>query len=328
VKNDFFEWRGHRIHAKATGSGEPLLLLNGLGGHTDMWAPISERFRMRTIIIFDAPGTGRSSISPYPVTIPALADLAAAVLDDFGFESADVVGYSYGGAVAQQMAYDKPDRVRRLVLAATTCGVGSVPASPRAMNTIATPFRYYSETYFERTAKAAYGGRIGRDAKVRQSIMAARQRHPPSPYGYAMQIMGGAGWSSLGFLAQIPHETLVICGDDDPLVPLENAEMLASMIPRGKLDVVKDAGHLMLWDDAQLVGARIREFIRGSRAHDVPRVQRYEGAEALWAGLDGVASNGASSNGAHLHANGADGRIDAARPPRHNGGGIPAGSRH
>ena len=278
MKNDFFHWRGHRIHAKATGSGEPLLLLNGLGGHTDMWGPISERFRSRTIIIFDAPGAGRSSISPFAVTIPALADLAAAVLDDFGFESADVVGYSYGGAIAQQLAFDKPERIRRLVLASTTCGVGSVLGSQEAMKVLATPFRYYSKTYFERTAKFAYGGRIGRDLEVRQRIMNARQRHPPSSYGYAMQLIGGAGWSSLGFLSQIPHETLVICGDDDPLVPLENAELLANTIPRAKLDIVEDAGHLMLWDDAQLVGARIREFIRGSRAHDVPRVHRFNGA--------------------------------------------------
>jgi pimeloyl-ACP methyl ester carboxylesterase len=316
VKNEYLHWRGHRIHLKAIGTGEPLLLLNGLGGHTDMWAPISERFRMRTIITFDAPGAGRSSISPYAVTIPALAELAVAVLDKFKVESADVVGYSYGGAIAQQLAYDKPWRIRRLVLASTTCGVGSVLGSPRAMNVLATPFRYYSKSYFERTAKFAYGGRIGREEEILNRIMVARQRHPPSSYGYAMQVLGGAGWSSLGFLEHISHETLVICGDDDPLVPVENAEILASMIPRAKLEIVKDAGHLMLWDDAQAIGARIREFIRGSRAHDVPHRKpvpqhkdfRHHGR--LNGGLNGanVADAARGANG----ANGANGAGSSA----------------
>ena len=134
--------------------------------------------------------------------------------------------------IAQQLAYDHPERVRRLVLAATNCGWGSFWGSPEAMAVMATPMRFYSASYFERVAADVYGGVTGRDAAKRQGAIGARRRLPPSSYGYAMQLLGGIGWSSWGFLPDIPHETLVICGDDDPLVPVANAQMLAERIPR------------------------------------------------------------------------------------------------
>ena len=86
-------------------------------------------------------------------------------------------------------------------------------------------------------------------------MIAARRSHPPSSAGYTMQLLGILGWSSRGFLQHIPHETLVICGDDDPLVPVANGEMLARLIPRAQLEVVERGGHLLLWDDAKNVVA-------------------------------------------------------------------------
>jgi pimeloyl-ACP methyl ester carboxylesterase len=76
-----------------------------------------------------------------------------------------------------------------------------------------------------------------------------------------MQLLGGMGWSSWHFLADIQHETLVISGDDDPLVPVENARMLASRIPRARLEIVERAGHLFVWDEAEQIGARIDRFL-------------------------------------------------------------------
>lgn len=261
MDSEFVEWRGHRIHVKDVGAGEPLLLLTGLGGHTDMWAPFVEQFPNRRIIRFDVPGTGLSSTALLPVPVAQLAELAATVLDRQGVECADVIGFSYGGAVAQQFAFEYPTRIRRLVLAATSCGIGATPGEPAVMMALATPFRYYSPTYFERTAAAHYGGETGRDPSVRRRMTALRKKRPPSAYGYAMQLLGAMWWSSCGFLERISHETLVISGDDDPLIPLENARMLARRIPRATLEVVERAGHLFLWDDPAHLAARIRRFV-------------------------------------------------------------------
>jgi poly(3-hydroxyalkanoate) depolymerase len=261
VGDDLLLWRGHRVRVIETGVGEPLLLISGLGCNADMWAPFVEQFRERRIIRFDMPGTGGSSTPFYPVSISSLADLATAVLDHCRASWADVVGFSYGGAVAQQLAYKHADRIRRLVLAATTCGVGAVPGSIHALAVLATPLRFYSRAYFDRVAATLYGGATARDAAAQARHAPWRQQAPPSPYGYGMQVLGAAGWSSLHFLDAIPHETLVILGDDDPLVPVANGHILSSRIPRARLEIVERGGHLFVWDDAENVAARIRAFV-------------------------------------------------------------------
>ncbi|MGD8323713.1 MAG: alpha/beta hydrolase [Gammaproteobacteria bacterium] len=261
MDSSFLFWRGHKIHVAERGSGDPLLLINGLGGHIEMWEALLHHFDGHRIIAFDSPGAGKSSIPMTPVPIARIAELCAAVLTDRGVEWADVIGYSYGGAIAQQFAYDFPSRVRRLVLAATTCGIGGTPGSPRALTVLSTPVRFYSKTYFDRTAELTFGGRTGRNAHVRAEIMESRHKNPPSMMGYAMQIAGAAGWSSLPFLHKIPHETLIVVGDDDPLVPVANAYQLGSLIPRSRVEIAENAGHLFLWDDGIREGVVINEFL-------------------------------------------------------------------
>ena len=279
MNDDRLDWQGHRIHVVETGAGDPLLLMSGLGCHTGMWTSFVKEFADRHIIRFDMPGTGRSSTPVYPLGVAALAKLAVAVLDHCATPHADVVGFSLGGAVAQQTAYEYPERIRRLVLAGTTCGVGGVFGSMYAMTALATPLRLYSPTYFEQVAAGLYGGATGRDPAIRAQITRSRSTAPPpSWYGYAMQMLAANGWSSLPFLADIPHETLVISGDDDPLVPVENAQILANQIPRAKLAIVKRAGHLFLWDDAQNAVARIRPFIDGRRGRAAAPKQRRKSA--------------------------------------------------
>lgn len=274
MQRAFISWHGHRIHVVEVGHGEPLLLISGLGSNTGMWRPFMEYFPHRRIIRFDAPGTGRSSTPLCPVPVSSLADLAETVLDDRGVSRTDVVGYSYGGAVAQQLAYDHPKRIRRLVLAATTCGVGATLGSPQAIVALSTPLRYYSPGYFNRIAGAAFGGRTGRDTAMRHKMLSSRKRQPPSYYGYAMQLLGGSGWSSLPFLSQIPHATLVISGDDDPLVPLANPRLLADLIPDARLEIIRDGGHLFLWDDAERVVTHIVQFLDRGKTEARPARSR------------------------------------------------------
>jgi len=261
VQRDFIRWNGHRICVSECGTGKPLFLVPGIGCSADMWQPFVQYFPNRRIVSFDAPGAGRSSTPFYPVAVSALAALAASVLDSRGIESTDVIGFSYGGAIAQQLAYEYPERVCKLVLAATNFGLGSLLGSPEAMAAMATPLRFYSTAYFEQVAAGVYGGATGRDPARRLNASGARRRLPPSPYGYAMQLLGGYGWSSWSFLPEIRHETLVVCGDDDPLVPVVNARMLAARIPRATLEVVERGGHLLLWDEPERIAPQIGHFV-------------------------------------------------------------------
>src|SRR4029077_10284987 len=127
---------GLRIAVRTTGSRDPVLLLNGMSRPMASWTLFADALGDRTVIAFDGPGVGASETPVVPYSMPMLSDIAARVLDAVGIEKADVVGYSHGGAVAQQLAVDHPTRVNRLVLLATACGVGAVPGHPRDVTQI------------------------------------------------------------------------------------------------------------------------------------------------------------------------------------------------
>jgi pimeloyl-ACP methyl ester carboxylesterase len=146
-------------------------------------------------------------------------------------------------------------------LAATNFGWGSVLGSPEVLAVLATPLLFYSASYFDRVAADVYGGVTGRDAAKRQGASGARRRFPPTQYGYQMQLLGALGWSSWSFLPDIAHETLVVCGDDDPLVPIANARMIAGRMPRAQLAIVERAGHLLLWDEPERIAPQIGQFV-------------------------------------------------------------------
>ena len=123
--------RGLRVAMRVQGEGDPLLLINGMTRPLQSWEPFTRELHGRTVVSFDAPGVGGSPTPVLPLSIPGLAALAVAVLDAAGLDDADVLGFSHGGAVAQQLARDAPDRVRRLILVATSCGVGATPGNSR-----------------------------------------------------------------------------------------------------------------------------------------------------------------------------------------------------
>lgn len=257
-------WRGLWISGAVHGKGDPLLLIMGLGGNVEMWEPLMPHLPGRRLITFDAPGTGMSSLPMIAVTVPELANLAAAVLDHLHVQHADVLGYSYGGSVAQQLAVQHPHRVDRLVLVATTCGVGAEPADPQVASALASPWRYYSREYFKRTAPLVYGGLVGRDESVQDRLFNARSERPPHPYGYFLQLVGGSDWSSLSFLRDITHATLVLAGDQDPLVPIAAVQQISDAVPHGRTHIVPGAGHLLLMDEPQRSGAVISDFLDGT----------------------------------------------------------------
>ena len=103
----------------------PLLMFNGIGANLELARPFLEAFPDVEAIIFDAPGTGGSPAVSLPYRPSSLAAAAAGILDQLGHETADVTGVSWGGGVAQEFAYQYPERCRKLVLAATSPGLAA-----------------------------------------------------------------------------------------------------------------------------------------------------------------------------------------------------------
>jgi poly(3-hydroxyalkanoate) depolymerase len=259
----FVDAGGLRLRTSVRGSGPPLLLITGLGASLDLGAPFERELAARDLqaISFDAPGIGRSSPYRWPRRMPGIARTVELILDVLGYESVDVLGVSLGGVIAQQLAHQAPHRVRRLVLAATGPGLGGLPGSPRVLLSLATPRRYYQPDYYRRIAGRVYGGAARRDPDALLHGSPARFIEPPTPWGYLGQIYAISGWTSLPWLRTLRQQTLVLAGDDDPIVPLLNGRILARCIPGARLHIVRGGGHLFLLERPAEIAARVAGFL-------------------------------------------------------------------
>lgn len=257
---------GLSIRTSVCGAGEPLLLIMGLGGNLGMWSALVAHLVPRGIqtIAFDAPGTGESSAWQLPRRMPAIARVVGRVVDALGYGRVDVLGVSLGGAIAQELARRSPHRVGRLVLAATMPGVGGVPGSPAVLAKMMTPRRYHDPAYFRQIAGELYGGRARTDPGRLLLDTGARFTAPPSLTGYLHQLYALQGWSSLPWLHRLRMPTLVMAGDDDPIVPLVNGRILSWRIPNARLHVVRGGGHLFLLEEPETSADVITRFLRGS----------------------------------------------------------------
>jgi poly(3-hydroxyoctanoate) depolymerase len=255
---------GHLVRVSVTGEGRPLLLIMGLGGNIEMWAPLERELHDHGFqtIAYDASGTGHSPPRLVPLRPHGLARQAAHVLDQLGLPQVDVLGVSFGGGVAQELAVRNPHRVRRLVLASTACGLGGVPGTPIALGLLATPLRYYSPRFLQGTARRLYGPVVDPDGKLMHQQIQARRSRPPTVWGYASQLFATAGWTSLPWLHRIAAPTLVLTGGKDPIVPPINARILGARIPQATVHVIPDAGHLLLMDHAVGSAELITRFLR------------------------------------------------------------------
>jgi poly(3-hydroxyalkanoate) depolymerase len=238
----------------------PLLLCNGLGANLEMMEPMMEALDDQVdTIAFDVPGVGSSPPPIVPYRPEGLAWLVMKVVDRLGYSGpVDVLGVSWGGVLAQQLAFQYPRRVRRLILAATSAGAFMLPGKVQAMTLLANPRRYYDADHLVKIAPEAYGGALRTNPELARRVFAHSKR--PSALGYYAQIASTIGWTSILWLHLLPQRTLVLAGSDDPLVPLANAKLLASKIRNARLHVFDD-GHLFLVSRSEEVASLIREFL-------------------------------------------------------------------
>lgn len=250
------------VRVSVRGQGPPLLLFMGIGASLEMWEHFEAAMAPygRTLVTLDLPGAGASPAVVPPMRLRGLVEVAAGVLDHLGIERADVLGVSFGGGLAQEFAHRAPGRTRRLVLCATSPGVLMVPAKPSVLVHLATPLRYWRRDYARRILPTIYGGRSRTDVGIHREL-AARFERPPTITGYAGQLYAAWGWTSLPWLCRIDAPTLVMAGDDDPIIPLVNGRMLAHLIPGARLHVVAGGGHLFLLEQAVECAAVVDEFL-------------------------------------------------------------------
>src|SRR6266550_5564742 len=154
----------------------PLLLMNGFGVNFEVLQPFVDALNPAIEVMrFDVPGTGGSPAPLIPYRFSAHARLVAEMLDQLGYQQVDVLGVSWGGALAQQFALQYPRRCRRLILVSTGTGALMVPGRPSVLAKIATPRRYQDPAYLAHIAAAIYGGKVRKQPELAQEF--ARTAH-------------------------------------------------------------------------------------------------------------------------------------------------------
>jgi poly(3-hydroxyoctanoate) depolymerase len=260
----FVDVFGHRVRVAIWSGPEgatPLLMLNGICARIELIAPLAEAVAQgREVVSFEFPGAGESAPPRLPYTMSMAAAFTARLLRTLGYTTVDVCGVSWGGTLAQQFSIQHRRRCRKLVLAATFAGIPAIPGSPRTLRELCTPRRFNDPAHRRQIAGDLYGGKARGGGRLVDDLEHRYGR--ASHIGYLFQQLAVTGWSSQPCLWRLRQPTLIMAGDDDPIIPLINARWMATLIPHAILHVVPD-GHLFFLADTTQTSRVISAFLDG-----------------------------------------------------------------
>lgn len=229
MRIDTIEIAGRRLRVGYRAGTPTLLIFNGVGADLELMRPLIEALDGIGIVIFDMPGIGGSAPPFLPYSFAAMASLAEKLLDRLDIRGpVDVLGYSWGGSLAQQFALQCGGRCRRLILAAATAGAAMIPGPPAAWVRLAGSLR----------SGATQGHRIGQ----------------------FYQLLAAIGWTSIHWLHRLDQPCLVLVGERDAIVPPANGLLLAARIPKARLHRL-DGGHLFIRNQAAILAPILRSFL-------------------------------------------------------------------
>jgi poly(3-hydroxyalkanoate) depolymerase len=251
-----------RVNVRS-GTGVPLVLCNGIGASLEVLDPVVEHLDPDTTVVrFDAPGSGGSPDSPLPYGFPYLAAVLRQLLNklDLSTRAVDVLGFSWGGALAQQFAFQNPRYCRRLILVSTGNGAIMVPGKAGVLAKLLTPRRFLDHQYAASIAGDLYGGTVRTDPSVVKRLF-DRQLMSGSRVGYLHQLLAGSVWTSIFALPLVRQRTMVVAGLDDPVVPLSNARILHRLLPNSTLHL-HSGGHVDLITNAAELAPVVEMFRR------------------------------------------------------------------
>lgn len=248
---EYAETPGGRLAYIRRGSGEPLLLIQGVAGHHRVWGePFLDRLAEQfDVVAFDHRGIGNSFWAEPGFTITDLAADAIGVLDHLGWESAHVMGISMGGVIAQEFVLLHPERVRRLVLGCTWPGPGEEevwgPGTGKIAEASASgDLLKAAQLMFEANFSRGFAAGAGR---FEEFITAAGAVRVPGPV-ILMQMRAATAHDAVDRLAAVTTPTLVVHGTDDEVILPSGGQRLAELIPGAKLELWDDVGHLFYWE--------------------------------------------------------------------------------
>lgn len=241
--------------------GPVVVLVMGLAWPAAMWfrqvPALAETYR---VIRMDNRGAGKTGDVPgAPYTVDTMAADCLAIMDDAGVASAQVVGISMGGLIAQEMALSAPDRLSSLCLVATHPGIANAVVNPDAMAVLMQRGEMTPQEAAE--ISIPYNYAPGTSREVIEEDWSVRMPLAASNEGYLAQAMGSSQWNGYDRIASIAMPTLVLHGELDSLVPPANGENIAARIPGAELVMVPDANHVLTTDQPEQVNKVLLDWL-------------------------------------------------------------------
>ncbi|KLU63169.1 putative non-heme bromoperoxidase BpoC [Peptococcaceae bacterium CEB3] len=258
---------GIELYYEIHGSGEPALLIEGLGYASWQWfRQVDALARSHRTIIFDNRGVGESDKPDEPYSIDLMADDAAALLSRLGFAKAHILGTSMGGFIAQKLALRHPERVCSLVLACTSFGgPHSLPITPAALESMQKIAALTPAQVIRQGFRAAFSpGFMAREPSLVEQLVDRRLNKPTPRFAWERQFAAGAVFDVEKDLGQIRVPTLVLTGSEDIVIPPQNSVLLAERISGARLFTFPGAGHLFFIEQAEEFNRQVLSFWRES----------------------------------------------------------------
>jgi pimeloyl-ACP methyl ester carboxylesterase len=272
------------IAYKMFGKGEPILLFNGASDNMDAWDPsfLTGLSSNHTVIAFDQRGIGNTTAGSKPYTMLQLANDTAGLLDALKIPKADVMGYSLGSFIAQQLTVSHPDKVNRLILVATTCGgKDGIPKPPEFKKSMAEMVNKslnnvsISQEEMKELVSSSLGSgwiRLHPESlDIPENVTLQQAKPGLTPETMKNQTNVGFAWEATNWngacdeLAKIAKPTLVITGtDDNKYVPYVNSLKIVEKIPGAWLVQIKDAGHAVMDQYPEEMGKIMNTFLSTS----------------------------------------------------------------
>ncbi|WP_239806258.1 alpha/beta fold hydrolase [Croceicoccus hydrothermalis] len=241
-------------NADGSGAMPPLLLLNGIGFNTALLEGLAQGFAGRRIVIPDMPGCGGSPDPALPYAMACMASDMTAMMDTlYPGEAFDCLGFSWGGALAQQIAVQAQNHLRRLVLVSTTSGVPLPLGDAEMVARLMDPREYTDPRRMSRNLSAMLKeGGAGAGLLTRLAA--------PTPSGVTGQIMALAGWSVLPLLPFVRAPVLIMGTSDDIVVPVAHNRFLRCALPSAEMFELESGGHLAPLASPERVLPRLKRF--------------------------------------------------------------------
>ncbi len=248
------------------GEGFPLVMIGGLGVNINWWPPdflggFSKNFKT---IIFDNRGAGRTDKPDIEYSIKMFADDTVGLMDALNIEKAHVLGHSMGGCIAQELVLDYPERVEKLVLGSTDCGGSrAVPPSPEVMEILMKLEGKSPEELTELVILIGFTEDFIKNnpdvvERAREDIL----KDPPSEFSVQRHGAALMKFNAGRRLKKVKTPTLIVNGKKDTINPVQNAEVLAKLIPGAKTFLLENAAHLFFYSDTERVIEGILEFLK------------------------------------------------------------------